>query len=245
MYQMDGKVAIVTGGAAGIGYAIAERLLEENVIVAICDIAEERLAKAAETLSAKGTVYYEVLDISKYDDVLAFGKNVHDKFGHIDFLMNNAAIIKDAQFYKMDIENFRKVIEVDLMGTVYMCKACVPYMMEQHYGKIVNCSSVAAFSGNFGQTNYSAAKGAVVSMTKTMGKELLKHGINVNVIIPGACMTDMVMQIHEEIREKKAQTLPARRWGTPRELANAYVFLASEQATWISGTSLLVDGGYL
>lgn len=244
MYHMEGRVAIVTGSAAGIGYAIAERFLEEGVIVAMCDVAKERLEAAAEVLSAKGTVYPEVVDISNYDEVVAFADRVHEKFGRIDILINNAAIIKDAQFYKMDIEQFRKVIDVDLMGTVHMCKACVPYMMEQNYGKIVNCSSVAALSGNFGQTNYSAAKGAIISYTHTMGKELMKYGINVNAVVPGACMTDMVMKIPEDIRNEKAKKLPAKRWGTPRELANAYVYLSSDEASWINCESVRVDGGY-
>lgn len=244
MYAMEGKTAIVTGGAAGIGYAIAERFLEEGVNVAICDVAADRLANAAETLSEKGTVYYEVIDISNFEAVTAFVKNVYDKFGSVDILANNAGITRDAQFYKMDIAQFRKVIDVNLMGTVNMCKACVPYMMENHYGKIINCSSVAALSGNFGQTNYSAAKGAILSYTHTMGKELMRHGINVNVIIPGAVLTDMTMAMPEDIREAKAKTFPGKRWAQPRELANAYVFLASDEASWINCAEVKVDGGY-
>lgn len=244
MYHMEGKTAIITGGAAGIGYATAERFLEEGVNVAICDVAADRLAQAAKALGEKGTVYYEAVDISDFDAVTAFVKRVHETFGSVDFLINNAGITRDAQFYKMDIAQFQKVIDVNLMGSVHMCKACVPYMMEQHFGKIVNCSSVAALSGNFGQTNYSAAKGAMLSFTHTMGKELLRHGINVNVIIPGAVLTDMTMAMPEEIREAKAKTFPAKRWGTPRELANAYVFLCSDEASWINCASLQVDGGY-
>ncbi len=245
MYHMEGKTAIVTGAAAGIGYAIAERFLEEGVNVAMCDVAKERLEQSAAVLSEKGTVYAEVLDISDWEAVSAFTKRVHARFGRIDILINNAAITRDAQFYKMDLDQFRKVIDVDLMGTVYMCKACVPYMMEQHYGKIVNCSSVAVLNGNFGQTNYSAAKGAIISYTHTMGKELFKHGINVNAVIPGACLTDLLMSIPEELREEKKNRLPAKRWGTPRELANVYVFLSSDEASWINCAPILVDGGYI
>lgn len=244
MYNMKGRTAIITGGAAGIGYATAERFLEEGVNVAICDVAEEKLTQAAKALAEKGVVYYEVVDISNFDAVTTFVKNVFDKFGSVDILINNAGITRDAQFYKMDIGQFRKVIDVNLMGSVNMCKACVPYMMEQKYGKIVNCSSVAALSGNFGQTNYSAAKGAMLSYTHTMGKELMRHGINVNVIIPGAVLTDMTMAMPEDIREAKAKTLPGKRWGSPRELANAYVFLASDEASWINCAQLQVDGGY-
>ena len=126
-----------------------------------------------------------------------------------------------------------------------MCKACVPYMMERKYGKIVNCSSVAAIRGNFGQTNYVASKGAIVTMTHSMGRELMKYGINVNVVAPGACLTEMTMAIPEDVREKRANEFPAKRWGDPREVANAYLFLASDEASWINGTELCVDGGYV
>ena len=245
MYHMDGKIAIITGAAAGLGYAAAERFLEENVKVAICDIAEKRLIDAAKTLSEKGEVYYEVVDISNFDAVTAFVKHVYEKFGRIDILINNAGITRDAQFYKMDVAQFKSVIDVNLMGTVHMCKACVPYMMEQKYGKIVNCSSVAAIRGNFGQTNYVASKGAIVTMTHSMGRELMKYGINVNVVAPGACLTEMTMAIPEDVRVKRANEFPAKRWGDPREVANAYLFLASDEASWINGTELCVDGGYV
>ena len=244
MYHLEGKTAIVTGGAVGIGYAIAERFLEEGMNVAVCDIAAEKLEQAKKSLSEKGNLYCEAIDISDYDAVVQFVKNVYDTFRSVDVLANNAGMARDAQFYKMDIEQFRKVIDVNLMGSVNMCKACVPYMMDQHYGKIINCSSVAALSGNFGQTNYAAAKGALLSYTHTMGKELMRHGINVNVIIPGAVLTDMTMAIPKEIREAKAKTFPAKRWGEPRELANVYAFLASDEASWINCASVQVDGGY-
>ncbi len=244
LYNMAGRTAIITGGAAGIGYATAERFLEEGVIVAICDVAEDKLIKAAECLRKKGTVYFETVDISDYDAVTAFVKNVHEKFGRIDILVNNAGITRDAQFYKMDIEQFKKAIDVNLMGSVNMCKACVPYMMDQHYGKIINCSSVAALSGNFGQSNYAAAKGAILSYTHTLGKELMRYGINVNAIIPGAVLTEMTMAIPEAIREMQEKKFPAKRWGSPRELANVYVFLASDEASWINCARIQVDGGY-
>ena len=218
MYNMEGKTVIVTGAAGGIGYAIAERFLEEKATVVIVDVIEDKLNHALETLRAKGNVAAKVLDISDWDAVVKCVEEIHNELGGPDILINNAGITRDAQFYKMEIKMFEKVVDVNLMGTVYMSKACVPYMMAQHYGKIVNCSSVAALSGNFGQTNYAASKGAIISLTHTMGKELMRHGINVNCVIPGAVLTEMTMLIPEEIRKQKEKTFPARRWGSPRRL---------------------------
>ena len=145
----------------------------------------------------------------------------------------------------MELEQFEKVIRINLMGTVVMCKAVIPYMMERRYGRIVNCSSVSALAGNFGQTNYAASKGAIWSLTRSMGHELGKYGITVNAVIPGAIETPMTRAIPDDIRAKKAQAFPMRRWGSAREVANAYCFLASEEASYINATSLIVDGGYL
>ena len=246
MYHMEGKTAIITGGAAGIGYATAERFLEEGVNVAICDVAADRLAQAAKALGEKGTVYYEAVDISDFDAVTAFVKRVHETFGSVDFLINNAGITRDAQFYKMDIAQFQKVIDVNLMGSVHMCKACVPYMMEQHFGKIVNCSSVAALSGNFGQTNYSAAKGAMLSFTHTMGKELLRHGINVNVIAPLAwtAQLEQFKNAYPEAFEKNVHTPPMGYFGDPEEdIGRACVALAHPDFKYMSGETLTLEGG--
>lgn len=172
-------------------------------------------------------------------------KRTVDTFGGVDILVNNAGITKDAQFYKMDIAQFRKVIDVNLMGTVTMSKAVVPYMMEKKWGRIFNSSSVAALAGNFGQANYSASKGAILSMTRSMGKELGKYGITVNAVVPGAIFTPMTATIPENIRAEKASKFPTRRWGEPREVANVYAFLASEEVSYVNATAVTVDGGFL
>ncbi len=244
MLRLENKVAIITGAAGGIGYATAEKFLEEGASVVICDMAADRLEEAAKTLSQKGKVMWKALNICDEEAVNAMVKEAKETFGHIDILINNAGITKDAQFYKMDIKQFQQVIDVNLMGTVTMSKAVVPYMMEQKYGRIVNSSSVAALAGNFGQTNYAASKGAILSLTRSMGKELAKHGINVNAIIPGAIFTPMTAAIPEEVRNEKASRFPMRRWGEAREVANAYAFLSSEEASYINATSLTVDGGF-
>lgn len=245
MGKLDNKVAIISGAAGGIGYATAEKFLEEGARVMICDKDAVRLRVAAETLAQKGRVIWQELNICDGEAVAEMVRRTREELGSVDILINNAGITKDSQFYKMDLAQFQKVIDVNLMGSVTMCKAVVPYMMEQRYGRIVNSSSVAALAGNFGQTNYAASKGAILSLTRSMGKELAKYGITVNAIIPGAISTPMTSAIPPEIRAEKASRFPTRRWGEAREVANAYAFLASEEASYINATSLTVDGGFL
>ena len=245
MGRLEGRTAIVTGAAGGIGYAVAEKFLEEGAAVMICDVAEEKLKAAAEKLSEKGRVIRQAADISDPEAAAALVRRTAEELGGPHILINNAGITRDAQLYKMDLDQFEKVIRVNLMGTVVMCKAVIPYMMEQKYGRIVNCSSVAALAGNFGQTNYAASKGAIWSLTRSMGHELGKYGITVNAVIPGAIETPMTQAIPDDIRAKKAASFPMRRWGSAREVANAYCFLASEEASYVNATSLVVDGGYL
>jgi len=244
MGRLDNKVAIISGAAGGIGYATAEKFLEEGASVMICDMDATRLATAAETLSQKGKVLWEAVNITNVEAVEAMVKRTNEELGHVDILINNAGITKDAQFYKMDLAQFQQVIDVNLMGTVIMSKAVVPYMMAQHSGRIVHSSSVSAVVGNFGQTNYAASKGAIISLTRSMGRELAKHGINVTAILPGAIETPMTNAIPPEIRAEKASRFPLKRWGTPREIANVYAFLASDEASYVNGVTITVDGGF-
>jgi len=208
MGKLENRVAIISGAAGGIGYATAEKFLEEGARVMICDMDEERLKAAAETLSQKGEVLWDAVNICDAEAVEAMVKRTHETFGSVDILINNAGITKDAQFYKMDILQFQKVIEVNLMGTVTMSKAVVPYMMEQKYGRIVHSSSISALAGNFGQTNYAASKGAILSLTRSMGRELIKYGITVNAIVPGAIETPMTLAIPPISGHKKPQSSP-------------------------------------
>ena len=244
MGKLDNRVAIITGAAGGIGYATAEKFLEEGASVMICDMDAVRLEEAGKTLAQKGQILWETVNICDEEAVNAMVKRTAEVFGHVDILINNAGITKDAQFYKMDIEQFRKVIDVNLMGTVVMSKAVVPYMMEQKYGRIVSSSSISAVVGNFGQSNYAASKGAISSMTRSMARELGKYGITVNAVLPGAIETPMTLAIPEAGRAERAARFPMRRWGQPREVANVYAFLASEEASYVNGAFLTVDGGY-
>lgn len=244
MGRLDNKVAIISGAAGGIGYATAEKFLEEGASVMICDMDATRLAAAAETLSQKGKVLWEALSITDVEAVEAMVKRTKEELGSVDILINNAGITKDAQFYKMDLAQFQQVIDVNLMGTVIMSKAVVPYMMAQKSGRIVHSSSVSAVVGNFGQTNYAASKGAIISLTRSMGRELAKHGINVTAILPGVIETAMTQAIPAEVRAEKASRIPMKRWGQPREVANVYAFLASDEASFVNGVTITVDGGF-
>ena len=239
------KVAIITGAAAGIGYAAAELFLEEGARVAIFDINAEKVQAAAQALSAKGEIRGYAVDVSDREKVNAAVAQVAKDFGgRIDILVNNAGITKDAQFYKMEPEKFEAVISVNLIGNFNMTKTVVPFMMEQKYGKIVHCSSVSAFNGNFGQTNYAASKAAILGMTRVQGKELGKYGINVNAVCPGSIMTDMYAAVPEEAKQRKLNAIPLRRYGTPREAAQAYCWLASDESSYMTAQMITVDGGF-
>ncbi|MDR3591233.1 MAG: SDR family NAD(P)-dependent oxidoreductase [Negativicutes bacterium] len=242
--KLKGKIAIVTGGAAGIGFATAKVFLQQGATVAICDVNAERTEKAVAELSALGTVRGYSVDISQKAQIQTMVDAVLGEFGRIDILVNNAGITQDAQFYKMTEEQFDRVLDVNLKGTYLFSKAVIPAMMEQKYGKIVHLSSVSAFNGNFGQTNYAATKAAIMGMTRVMGKELGKYGINVNAIAPGSIMTDMYSAVPEEAKQKKLMAIPLRRYGTPEEAANLLAFLASDEASYITAQTIVIDGGF-
>lgn len=238
------RVAIVTGGASGIGFGTAKRFLQEGAKVAICDVRQEAIDQAVEQLKEFGPVKGFVTDISDRAQCDELAKVVAETFGgRIDILINNAGITKDAQFYKMKDEDFYKVIEVNLFGTYNMSKAVVPYMMEQRYGKIVSASSIACIKGNFGQSNYAASKAAIMSFTRSLGRELGKYGINVNAIAPGFIRTAMTDKIPPDIMKQKIDSIPMRRTGEVADIAAAYTFLASDEASFVNATTLIVDGG--
>ena len=242
--KLQGRIAVISGGAAGIGYATAQLFLEEGAIVNICDINAIRIDEALEKLKTYGTIRGYVCDISKKNEVVDMMERIHDEFGRIDILINNAGITKDAQFYKMTDEQFDAVIHVNLKGNYNMTKAVLPYMMEQRYGKIVHCASVSAFNGNFGQSNYAASKAAIMGMTRVQAKELGKYGINVNAVAPGSIMTDMYAAVPEEVKQKKLAGIPLRRYGDPRECAQVYCFLASDESSYITSQTIVCDGGF-
>ena len=243
MGKLEGHVAIITGAAGGIGYGTAKLFLQEGAKVAICDMNQQAVNQAVEILSQYGEAFGMVTDVTVREQCDAFAQEVIDRYGKIDILINNAGITKDAQFYKMKHEDFYKVIEVNLFGTFNMCKAVVPNMMEHRYGKIVSPSSTACIKGNFGQCNYSASKAALISFTRCLGRELGKYGINVNAVAPGVIKTGMIESVPEDIMEQKIKNIPVRRVGTIEDVASAYLYLVSDEASFINGTLLFIDGG--
>jgi len=242
--QLKGRVAIVTGAATGIGLATAKLFLERGASVVICDLNREKLDAAVAELSKLGAARGYIADVAERAQCDGLAEKVRSEFGRIDILVNNAGITADAQFYKMTEDQWDRVLNVNLKGCFNMAKAVILQMMEQKYGKIVHCSSVSAYNGNFGQTNYAASKAAIMGMTRVMGKELGKHGINVNAVAPGSIMTDMYAAVPEEAKQKKLNAIPMRRYGDPEDAAKLIAFLASDDAAYITAQTITIDGGF-
>lgn len=244
--RLSGKVAIITGAANGLGLAAAEIFAREGASVAIADYNEQQGTARARELVEKGhRVAFFQVNVADQDSVNLMVKNVIDTFGKIDILVNNAGITKDAMLKKMTLENFQRVIDVNLTGVFLCTHAVIPTMTEQGSGKIINTSSVSGVYGNIGQTNYAAAKAGVVGMTKTWAKELGRKGINVNAVAPGFIETNMTAAVPEKILEQLKATIPLGHLGKPEDIANAYLYLASDEAKYVNGTILHVDGGIM
>lgn len=240
MKRLENKVAIITGGASGIGKAAAEKFVAEGAKVAIWDMNEEH---GAETVNALGgnAKFYKV-NTADSEAVNAAAQAVIAEFGQVHILINNAGITRDATLLKMTDEQWDQVINVNLKGVFNCTRALAAHFKEKEYGRIVNTSSVVALYGNFGQTNYVATKAGVIGMTKTWAKEFGKYGITVNAMAPGFIATDMVKKMPEKVLEMMKGKAPLGRLGQPEDIANAYAFLASDEASFISGTCLSVDG---
>lgn len=241
--RLENKVAIITGGAGGIGLAAVKRFLEEGAKVAIVDYDKEQGEKIAADLG--GNVAFFAVDVSKLAEVQQMVEQVLNRFGKIDILVNNAGITRDATLVKMTEEDFEKVIQINLNGVYYCTQAVAPHMIAQGSGKIISTSSVSGVYGNFGQTNYAATKAAIIGMTKTWAKELGRKGINVNAVAPGFTATPMVEKMPEKVLQQMEGITSLQRLGKPEDIANAYLFLASDEASYITGHVLQVDGGIM
>lgn len=245
MNRLKNKIAIITGGASGIGKATSFKFSGEGATVIICDINKE---KCAETLAAPKSENYSceayVLDTTNVEAINKMAKEVAEKYGRIDILINNAGITRDATLAKMTVEEWQQVIDVNLTGVFTCTKAVSPYMITNNYGRIVNTSSVVGLHGNFGQTNYAASKAGLIGFTKSLAKELGKYNITVNAVAPGFIATDMVKTIPEKVVELMKSRSPLNRLGTPEDIANTYLFLASDEASYISAAVLSVDGAF-
>jgi 3-oxoacyl-[acyl-carrier protein] reductase len=247
--RLADRVCLITGGAAGIGKATALRFVEEGAQVVICDVNQEAGREAKAELGADAAFYH--VDVTDRQAVQTWVDDVAARYDRIDVLINNAGVmrdnmlvrVKEGQLVKqMPEEEFDLVIAVNLKGVFNCTQAVAPYMIKQGSGVILNATSIVGLDGNFGQTNYVATKAGVVGMTKVWARELGRYNIRVNAVAPGFTLTEMVLQMPKDILEKMVARVPLGRMGEPRDIANAYLFLASDEASFISGTVLRVDG---
>lgn len=241
--RLQDKIAIITGGARGIGRAAAEIFTREGATVVIWDMLDEG-EETAQSLRAQGhNAAFMRVSVTDVPGVEAAVRAVLEQFGKIDILVNNAGITRDRTLLKMSHAEWQQVIDVNLTGVFNCTKAVVPHMVERGYGRIICTSSVVGIHGNFGQTNYAATKAGVVAMCRTWAKELGPKGITANAVAPGFIRTDMTDAMPEEARQATIQTIPVKRMGDPNDIAYAYLYLASDEASFVNGQVLGVNGG--
>ncbi len=241
--RLQGKTAIITGGLNGLGRETALIFAREGARVAVCDLPPDGGELLAAIQAQGGEGFYAAADVSQLCQVEAMVAAVLQKFGVVNVLINNAGITRDATLLKMTPEQWNQVIGVNLTGVFNCTKAVAPHMVERGKGRIINASSLVGLTGNFGQTNYAAAKAGLIGMTQTWARELGPKGITVNAVAPGFIATEMVKKMPEKVLQTMRERTPMRRLGEPRDIANAYLFLASDEADFINGAVLRVDGG--
>jgi 3-oxoacyl-[acyl-carrier protein] reductase len=238
------KVVLVTGGARGIGREIAAAFAGHETQIALEDVAREACVKTAEELSGRGArVKGYGLDVSSMASCEETAGQMLEDFGRVDVLVNNAGITRDNLLIRMSEEDFDRVVTINLKGTFICTRIFARIMMKQRAGSIINIASVVGLTGNAGQVNYAASKAGILGVTKSAAKELASRNIRVNAIAPGFIQTDMTEELSEEVRKAFLQNIALKRPGTPQDVANAALFLASEYASYITGQVLVVDGG--
>lgn len=241
--RLKNKVAVITGGASGIGLATAQTFVREGAKVALWDLSDKG-ADVAEQLTKEGhQVVFTKVSVANQSEVQKATEAAKNKFGRIDILINNAGITKDRTLLKMSKAEWDDVLSVNLSGVFNCTQAVAPIMKEQKYGRIVSASSNVAIRGNYGQTNYVATKAAIIGMVKVWALELGKFGITANCIAPGFIKTAMTDAIPEDVRNQMISHIPAGRWGDPQDIANGYLYLASDEASFVNGICLTIDGG--
>ena len=241
--RLQDKVALITGAGSGIGEATARRFAAEGAVVALNDVNAAAAQKVAQELQNLGArVLVAEGNVTKKNEVEGLVAAVLNRFGRIDILVNNAGINRDALVKKMTEEQWDSVLDVNLKGTFLCCQAVFGPMSEQKSGKINNTASIGA-CGNIGQANYAASKAGVIGLSWTLALEYARYGINVNVVAPGATKTPMTAGIPDQIREAMINKIPLRRMAEPEEIAGVHLFLASDEANYITGQVIFVDGG--
>ncbi len=245
MKLLEGKVAVITGAARGIGKAIALKFAAEGADIAFTDLVIDDNAKATEAeiaaygVKAKGYAS----NAANYEETHAVVAEIQKEFGHIDILVNNAGITRDGLMMRMDEKQWDAVITVNLKSAFNFIHAITPIMMRQRGGSIINMASVVGVSGNAGQANYSASKAGMIGLAKSIAKELGSRGVRANAIAPGFIVTDMTAQLSEEVRAEWAKQIPLRRGGTPEDVANVATFLASDLSSYVTGQVIHCCGG--
>jgi 3-oxoacyl-[acyl-carrier protein] reductase len=243
-FRLAGKVSIITGAGQGIGLATALKFAREGAVVIAADVRQQQVDDAVTQCQALGaTAMGLVVDVTQRDMVDAMVKRVMQTHGRIDVLVNNAGITQDARLQKMTIDQFDRVIDVNLRGVFHCAQAVADAMVAQGSGVILNASSVVGIYGNFGQTNYAASKFGVIGFTKTWSRELGPKGVRVNAVAPGFVQTPILKSMPDKVIASMAERVPLKRLGEPEEIANVYAFLASDEASYINGAVLEVSGG--
>jgi len=241
--HLRGKIAWITGAGSGIGEATAKRFAREGAKVALTDVHPEAIERVAREIGGgPDSVFTAVADVTNREQVQAAAKGIVEKFGRLDILIANAGVTKDGLALRMSEQNWDLVVDVSLKGTFLCCQAAMRHMMTQKSGRIVTTASVASL-GNPGQANYSAAKAGIIGLTKTLALELAPFGINVNCVAPGAVDTPMLQALKDEIREGMLKLIPAKRFAQADEIAAAHAFFCSDDAAYVTGQVLFVDGG--
>ena len=241
--KCNGKIAIVTGAGRGLGRGIARKLAQKGAVVVACDVALENVQETVKLIDTEGgKAKAMACNVASLQDVEALFQSVIGEYGQVDVLVNNAGINRDSMIHKMSIEQWDQVIAVNLTGTFYMTQAAVKHMRERDSGRIINISS-ASWLGNVGQANYAASKAGVVGLTKTVAREVAKKNVTCNAICPGFIDTDMTRGVPEKVWDIMVSKIPMGRAGSPEDVANLIAFLASDEASYMTGEVINVGGG--
>ena len=244
MGDLQGRIALITGGAQGIGRAIADELAEAGATILLADVNEAKLAETVAEMESRGTVAAGfALNVANQESIKAGAKAIQEKFGKVEILVNNAGITRDNLALRMKPEDWDLVLNINLTGAFLLTQALLPKMLRNGWGRIVNIASVVGRTGQAGQVNYAASKAGLIGFTRSLAREVASRGITVNAVAPGYIETPMTAVLSEEVTKAMMATIPLGRGGTPKDVAQAVKFLASDAASYITGHVLDVNGG--